>query len=107
MNKTLIFLKTLTLSIALGSSIITFVRYGNLYIDNWDDDVGRVIAIINPLILLGVGLYLNYLFHNEVIRHLSKTDSKNIKEIKKGVKESNEGIKENSKDLQIIKKATK
>lgn len=61
----LIFLKILTFSIFIGSFTIAIVRFCTLYVDGFSANTGRVIAIINPLILFAVGLYLNYLFHQK------------------------------------------
>lgn len=61
----LLFLKFVTFGIFIGSATIALVRFCNLYVDKFDPDIGRVIAIINPITLLGVGLYLNYLFHQK------------------------------------------
>ena len=63
----LLFLRYLTFGIFLGSATIFIIRvlseYGTLpYI------TARAIAVINPLILVMVGLYLNYLFHNKKAR---------------------------------------
>jgi len=60
----LIFLKILTFSMFIGSSVIAWVRYCSLY-TNMNVEVGRIIAIVNPITLLGVGLYLNFLFHQK------------------------------------------
>jgi hypothetical protein len=59
------FLRMLTFAIFIGSVVITIVRFCNLYVEGFNADFGRAIAIINPLTLLGVGLYLNYLFHKK------------------------------------------
>lgn len=61
----LVFLKILTFAVFLGSLIIASLRIGYLYF-NLDSDLSRAIATINPIILLGVGLYLNYLFNHKV-----------------------------------------
>jgi hypothetical protein len=58
----LVFLKLITLGIFIGSTSVAIARFNNLYLKDWDDNFGRIVAIINPLTLLGVGLYLNYLF---------------------------------------------
>lgn len=71
----LIFLKTLTFCLFLGSFIIFGVRIWTLYGD-LNMDISRIIASINPLLLIGVGLYLNYLFHNSI--KYKKTNNKNI-----------------------------
>ena len=60
----LVFLKILTFGIFIGTLTIFIVRFLGLY-TNFDADLSRAIAIINPLTLLGVGLYLNYLFHQK------------------------------------------
>lgn len=60
----LAFLKTLTFGVFIGSFVVTIVRCCTLYVDSWDVNFGRVVAIINPITLLGVGFYLNYLFHH-------------------------------------------
>ena len=57
------FLKILTASLFIGSLSIFLIRvfseYGSL-----DMMTARAIAIVNPITLVGVALYLNYLFHN-------------------------------------------
>lgn len=62
-GKGLIFLKFLSFSLFIGSLIIFTVRilseYGQISFLT-----ARAIAVINPLILVGVGLYLKYLFNN-------------------------------------------
>lgn len=59
----LVFLKILTLGISLGSFSIFIIRilseYGSLPLLT-----ARALAVVNPMILIGVALYLNYLFHN-------------------------------------------
>lgn len=55
------FLRLLTFGVFVGSTTVTVVRFCSLY-GHMNAAVGRSIAIINPLILLTVGLYLNYLF---------------------------------------------
>ena len=60
----LVFLKLLTIGIFIGSFTIFVVRFMGLY-GTMDADLSRAIAIINPIVLLGVGLYLNYLFHQK------------------------------------------
>lgn len=60
----LAFLKILTFAIFLGSLTISFSRCMTLY-GKMDVNLGRVLAIVNPLTLLGVGLYLNFLFHQK------------------------------------------
>lgn len=63
----LIFLKFLTFGVFLGSLVIFTIRvlseYGTL-----DYLTARAIAVINPIILVGVALYLNYLFHNKKLK---------------------------------------
>jgi len=59
------FLRLLTIGIFIGSSIITCVRFTELYVEDWNITLSPAIMTINPLILLGVGLYLNYLFHQK------------------------------------------
>jgi len=58
----LYFLQILTFSLSLGSFIVFIVRvlseYGSLGILE-----ARAIAVVNPLLLLGVGLWLNYFIH--------------------------------------------
>lgn|SRR3990167_218794 len=58
----LLFLKLLTFSLFLGSLNIFIVRIlsENGYISFI---TARALAVTNPVILVGVGLYLNYLFH--------------------------------------------
>jgi len=60
----LIFLKLLTFSLFVGSFVITILRIDAMYF-SLDPNVSRAIAIINPITLLAVGLYLNYLFHQK------------------------------------------
>lgn len=60
----LFFLKILTLSLFIGSFTIFIVRFLSMYF-MMDADLVRAIAIVNPITLLGVGLYLNYLFHQK------------------------------------------
>lgn len=87
----LVFLKLLTFGLFVGSFTIFFIRFLSLF-NSLDGDLGRAIAIINPLTLLGVGLYLNYLFHNPGPVPRSKT-TENIIEIKKDVKEVKKDVK--------------
>ena len=57
------FLQAITFSLSLGSLTIFIIRilseYGHL-----DLLTARAIAITNPILLVGVALYLNYLFRN-------------------------------------------
>ncbi len=58
----LFFLRYLTLAVSAGSFVIFMIRILSEYM-GLDLLVARAIAVFNPLILLSVGLYLNYLFH--------------------------------------------
>jgi hypothetical protein len=60
----LVFLKLLTFGIFLSSLVIAISRFCTLFM-GVDTDIGRAIAVINPIVLLGVGLYLNFLFHQK------------------------------------------
>ena len=81
----LIFLKLLTFFMSLGSITVFTIRvlseYGSLPLLT-----ARAIAIVNPVALVAVALYLNFLFHNPE-RVIKSLDSKNISEIKEDVKE--------------------
>ena len=94
----LLFLKILSGGIFLGSLTIFIIRiwseYGELpYL------TARAIAVVNPIVLVGVALYLNYLFHNP--EHILKTqDSKNIDDIKADVKTVKKDVKEVKKTLE-------
>ena len=63
-GKGLLFLRVLTLSISLGSLTVFTIRvlseYGSLSFL-----IARAIAIVNPLILVLLAFYLNYLFHQK------------------------------------------
>jgi hypothetical protein len=88
----LTFLKVLTISLSVGSFVVGIIRilseYGDL-----DLLIARAMAVTNPILLVGVALYLNYLFHNT--DHIIKSlDSKNIKETNKNVKTIKDDIKE-------------
>lgn len=61
----LIFLRVLCMFLSLGSLSIFFIRYFSEY-GNLDFFTARGLAVINPLLLIAVALYLNYLFHNKV-----------------------------------------
>jgi hypothetical protein len=63
----LIFLRILTLGISIGTFVIFLTRYFSEY-GSLELLTARAIAIINPITLLGVGLYLNYLFHNKKVK---------------------------------------
>ena len=88
----LVFLKILTLGLFIGSLTIFITRFLGIY-TNINSDLMRAITIINPIILFGVGLYLNFLFHHPA-KPLISTDSKNISEIKKDVKQVKENVQE-------------
>lgn len=60
----LLFLRTLTLAISIGSGIVFAVRVLSEY-GHMDFLVARAIAGVNPIILIAVGLYLNFLFHQK------------------------------------------
>ena len=87
----LIFLKFLTAGLSIGSITVFLVRFFGLYF-NLDHNLARAIAIVNPITLLGVGLYLNFLFHNSNPVQRSK-NTENIIEIKKDVKEVKKDVK--------------
>ena len=57
----LLFLKVLSGCIAIGSMVIFIIRYLSER-DIISYDMARAIAVINPIILVGVALYLNHLF---------------------------------------------
>ena len=63
----LAFLKVLTFCIFVGSLVVFLIRafseYGTLPLLT-----ARAMAIINPILLVGVGLYLNFLFHQKKIK---------------------------------------
>jgi len=86
----LVFLKTLTFAIFLGSVVIAISRYLTLF-HGANSNIGRAIATINPITLLGVGLYLNYLFHK---KYKKEDDSKNIAQTKSDVKVIKKDVKE-------------
>ncbi len=88
----LIFLKTLSLCLSIGSLTIFVIRilseYGTL-----DLLTARAIAVVNPILLVSTALYLNYLFHHP--EHILKSiNSKNIKQIKKDVTKIKHDVKE-------------
>lgn len=87
----LTFLRFLTLGISIASFTVFIIRvlseYGNLSFL-----MARAIAVVNPTVLVAVGLYLNFLFHNPS-RKLESTDSKNISDIKNDVKEVKKDVK--------------
>lgn len=70
----LTFLKILTLGLCIGSFSVFTVRFLNMFF-NFNSNLTRALAIINPITLLGVGLYLNFLFHQKY----DKTTNKGIK----------------------------
>lgn len=90
------FIKLLTLGLSLGSFVIFAIRvlseYGNL-----DFLTARAIAVTNPILLVIVALYLNYLIHS-FKRAAKSLDSKNIITIKKDVKEVRRDVKEVQKN---------
>jgi hypothetical protein len=104
----LVFLKCLTFCLSLGSLIIFTVRMCTQY-GHMDMATSRAIATFNPLLMVGVGLYLNYLFNNSgnkiprIIRRNVK-DSNNILEIKTDVKEANKTLKVIKLEIKEIKK---
>ena len=63
----LMFLRFLTLGISLGSLNIFIVRILSEY-GKMPFIVARALAITNPIILVIVALYLNFLFHNKKAR---------------------------------------
>lgn len=104
----LFFLKILTCSLAIGSLTVFVVRFLGLYA-GLDEDLARIIATVNPITLLGVGLYLNYLFHHPE-KPLTSADSKNISEIKKDVKlvkQDMKNISEVKEDVKVVKQDIK
>ena len=93
----LVFLKIMTGGLTIGSLALFTIRfmidYGGL-----EGETGRALAIINPIILLSVGLYLNYLFINS--KHtITKTDAQNIKEIKSDVKDNKDSLTKIKHDM--------
>jgi hypothetical protein len=58
----LAFLKILTISLSIGSFIVAVIRFLSEYGD-LDLLTARAIAITNPILLVAVALYLNYLIH--------------------------------------------
>lgn len=80
----LTFLKYLTIALSIGSFVIFIIRIWSEY-GEMDFLTARAIATINPILLVVVGLYLNFLFHN-TNKETQETDSKNIRIIKKDVK---------------------
>ena len=61
----LLFLKVLSGGISIGSIIIFAIRYLSEH-NVISYDMARAIAIINPIILVGIALYLNHLFKKGV-----------------------------------------
>lgn len=59
----LVFLRVLTISISVGSFTVFLVR---VLSENGmiSFPLARAIAVINPLILVGIALYLNFLFYH-------------------------------------------
>ncbi len=92
----LTFLKLLTFSLSLGSFSVFTIRilseYGKL-----DYLTARAIAIVNPVLMIAIALYLNYLFHLKATKGSSQ-DTKNIKEIKEDVKIVKSDVKEIKKN---------
>jgi hypothetical protein len=88
----LVFLRFLTFSLSMGSFTIFMTRilseYGNL-----DYVTARAIAVVNPILLVVVALYLNYLFHNNNIITKSQ-DSKSIQKTEANVKEIKSDVKD-------------
>lgn len=87
----LTFLRVLTICLSIGSLVIFAVRMCTVY-GNMDMDTSRAIATFNPLLMLCVGLYLNFLFNN-ARQKLTDTDSKNITQIKSDVNEVKKDVK--------------
>lgn len=58
------FLRYLTLAISLGSLVIFFVRILSEY-GFMDMMTARAIAVFNPLLLVAVAFYLNFLFKHK------------------------------------------
>ena len=92
----LLFLRVLTFGLFISSIVTFFVRLFSIY-GNLSIELARTIASINPLVLLLVGLYLNYLFHHPGLK--KNTDSKNIKEIKADAKEVKQDVKEVKEEI--------
>ncbi len=92
----LAFLKYLTLSLSLGSFTIFLIRilseYGKLSFM-----AARAVAVVNPILMVAIALYLNYLFHLKATKGNSQ-DTKNIKEIKEDVKIVKSDVKEIKKN---------
>ncbi len=61
----LVFLKILTFGIFIGSLSVFSIRILSEY-GFMDYQTARAIAVINPMILVGVAFYLNYLFHQKI-----------------------------------------
>jgi 16S rRNA G527 N7-methylase RsmG len=87
----LVFLKILTISLSLSSLIIFTIRIASEY-GSLDLLTARAIAVISPLLLCAVALYLNFLFNNPQ-KVLKSIDSKNIEKIKEDVKVVKEDVK--------------
>ena len=91
----LTFLRVLTFSLSIGSFSVFAVRYLSIYHD-LSLEIGRAVTIINPIAILGVGLYLNFLFHQKE-QSTSSKDTKNILDIQRDVKIVKRDVKELSK----------
>lgn len=87
----LIFFKLLTLSVALGSIVIFYIRIASEYF-GMDMLVARAIAVFNPLLLVATAFYLFYFFNKK--SYVEKTDTQNIKDIKKDIKVVKQDVKE-------------
>lgn len=88
----LVFLKMLTGLLSIGSFSVFTIRIMSEY-GSMPFLTARAIAIVNPVSLIVVALYLNYLFHNP--EHILKSvDSKNIEKIKSDVKEIKKDVKD-------------
>lgn len=68
----LVFLKFLTFSLSISSFVVFSIRvlseYGTL-----DLMTARAIALVNPVLMVAVALYLNYLFHQKIISSSTNT----------------------------------
>ena len=99
----LLFLRIISLGNFAGSLTIFVIRilseYGKI-----DYLTARAIAVVNPIILVGVALYLNYLFHQKVKVHKSlDVDTKDIVEIKESVAGVKQDVKKVKKVVEIVK----
>ena len=81
----LAFLRVLTFCLTVGSLVIFYIRFAAEY--GWLGlRESRALAIINPILMVAVALYLNYLFYHSKHK-LNSNNSKNIRTIKMDVKD--------------------